>query len=118
MEHIAYDNRLLPDIGTSAQPEAERFIIIYRIIFRAVLVKKNGLFPQAENPGMKYGREMAYYEPLVSMNTETINLYWEIGEEIYRQQETNGWDERMKQIKRLVDNQKHFVINRARQYGI
>ena len=25
------------------------------------------------------------------MNTETINLYWEIGEEIYRQQETNGW---------------------------
>lgn len=26
-------------------------------------------------------------------------------------------DERMKQIKRLVDNQKYFVINRARQYG-
>ena len=26
-------------------------------------------------------------------------------------------DERMKKIKRLVDNQKYFVINRARQYG-
>lgn len=51
--------------------------------------------------------EIAGYEPLVNdvkelihkkqyhvlkiMNTETINLYWEIGEEIYRQQEINGW---------------------------
>ena len=49
------------------------------------------------------GVEIAGYEPLVNdvkelihkkqyhvlkiMNTETINLYWEIGEEIYRQQE-------------------------------
>ena len=31
------------------------------------------------------------YHVLKTMNTETINLYWEIGEEIYRQQETNGW---------------------------
>ena len=53
------------------------------------------------------GVEIAGYEPLVNdvkelihkkqyhvlkiMNTETINLYWEIGEEIYRQQEINGW---------------------------
>ena len=53
------------------------------------------------------GVEVAGYEPLVNdvkelihkkqyhvlkiMNTETINLYWEIGEEIYRQQEINGW---------------------------
>ena len=25
------------------------------------------------------------------INSETINLYWEIGEEIYRQQQENGW---------------------------
>ena len=25
------------------------------------------------------------------VNTETINLYWEIGEEIYRQQREKGW---------------------------
>ena len=53
------------------------------------------------------GVEIAGYEPLVNdvkelihkkqyhvlkiMNMETINLYWEIGEEIYRQQEINGW---------------------------
>lgn len=27
------------------------------------------------------------YHVLQTVNTETINLYWEIGEEIYRQQE-------------------------------
>ena len=31
------------------------------------------------------------YHVLQTVNTETINLYWEIGEEIYRQQEKNGW---------------------------
>lgn len=31
------------------------------------------------------------YHVLKLMNTETINLYWEIGEEICRQQEINGW---------------------------
>lgn len=31
------------------------------------------------------------YQILKVMNTETINLYWEIGEEIYRQQEEKGW---------------------------
>ena len=31
------------------------------------------------------------YEVLKKMNSETINLYWEIGEEIYRQQREKGW---------------------------
>lgn len=30
------------------------------------------------------------YQVLKLINSETINLYWEIGEEIYRQQEENG----------------------------
>ena len=29
------------------------------------------------------------YQVLKSINSETVNLYWEIGEEIYRQQEEN-----------------------------
>lgn len=53
------------------------------------------------------GVEIAGYEPLVNdvkelihkkqyhvlkiMNTETIHFYWEIGKEIYRQQEINRW---------------------------
>jgi len=31
------------------------------------------------------------YEVLKQINSETINLYWEIGEEIYRQQQEKGW---------------------------
>ena len=31
------------------------------------------------------------YQILKKMNAETINLYWEIGEEIYRQQQEKGW---------------------------
>ena len=31
------------------------------------------------------------YQVLKKMNLETINLYWEIGEEIYRQQQEKGW---------------------------
>lgn len=31
------------------------------------------------------------YQVLKKMNSETINLYWEIGEEIYRQQQEKGW---------------------------
>lgn len=31
------------------------------------------------------------YHVLQMVNGETINLYWDIGEEIYRQQEKNGW---------------------------
>lgn len=30
------------------------------------------------------------YQVLKLINSDTINLYWEIGEEIYRQQEENG----------------------------
>lgn len=58
--------------------------------------------------------EVSKYEPLVQdvkelihkkqyhvlqiMNIETINLYWEIGEEIYRQQEENGWGKSIVQV--------------------
>lgn len=31
------------------------------------------------------------YKVLKTINSETINLYWEIGEEIYRQQREKGW---------------------------
>lgn len=31
------------------------------------------------------------YKTLQMINSETINLYWEIGEEIYWQQQVNGW---------------------------
>lgn len=31
------------------------------------------------------------YDVLKTINAETINLYWEIGEEIYRQQQQKGW---------------------------
>lgn len=38
------------------------------------------------------------YHVLQVMNEETINLYWEIGEEIYRQQEQNGWGKSIVQV--------------------
>lgn len=38
------------------------------------------------------------YKVLKSINSETINLYWEIGEEIYRQQEENGWGKSIVQV--------------------
>lgn len=38
------------------------------------------------------------YHVLQVMNEETINLYWEIGEEIYRQQEENGWGKSIVQV--------------------
>lgn len=38
------------------------------------------------------------YHVLRVMNAETINLYWEIGEEIYRQQEENGWGKSIVQV--------------------
>ena len=31
------------------------------------------------------------FQAIKLINTETINLYWEIGEEIYCQQEEKGW---------------------------
>lgn len=38
------------------------------------------------------------YKVLKSINAETINLYWEIGEEIYRQQEKKGWGKSIVQV--------------------
>ena len=32
------------------------------------------------------------------INAETMNLYWEIGEEIYKQQEHNGWGKSIVQV--------------------
>lgn len=38
------------------------------------------------------------YQVLKLINSETINLYWEIGEEIYRQQEENRWGKSIVQV--------------------
>lgn len=38
------------------------------------------------------------YHVLQIMNAETINLYWEIGEEIYKQQEENAWGKSIVQV--------------------
>jgi Uncharacterized conserved protein len=38
------------------------------------------------------------FEALKIINAETINLYWEIGEEIYRQQEEKGWGKSIVQV--------------------
>ena len=38
------------------------------------------------------------YQVLISMNAETINLYWVIGEEIYRQQQEKGWGKSIVQV--------------------
>lgn len=38
------------------------------------------------------------YHVLRMINSETINLYWEIGEEIYRQQQENGWGKSIVQV--------------------
>ena len=38
------------------------------------------------------------YQILKSINSETVNLYWEIGEEIYRQQEENDWGKSIVQV--------------------
>lgn len=38
------------------------------------------------------------YKVLQAINAETINLYWEIGEEIYRQQKENGWGKSIVQV--------------------
>ena len=65
--------------------------------------------------GDEYGKnEIVGYEPLVNdlkqliqkkqyhvlrmINSETINLYWEIDEEIYRQQQENGWGKSIVQV--------------------
>lgn len=38
------------------------------------------------------------YNVLKMINSETINLYWEIGEEIYRQQQENEWGKSIVQV--------------------
>lgn len=38
------------------------------------------------------------YNVLKLINSETINLYWEIGEEIYRQQKDKGWGKSIVQV--------------------
>ncbi len=38
------------------------------------------------------------YKVVQLINAETINLYWEIGKEIYRQQEENGWGKSIVQV--------------------
>lgn len=38
------------------------------------------------------------YQVLKSINSETVNLYWEIGEEIYTQQEENDWGKSIVQV--------------------
>ena len=38
------------------------------------------------------------FQAIKMINTETINLYWEIGEEIYRQQREKGWGKSIVQI--------------------
>lgn len=38
------------------------------------------------------------YQVLKLINAETINLYWEIGEEIHRQQEENEWGKSIVQV--------------------
>ena len=41
--------------------------------------------------GLKELIHKKQYQVLKLINSETINLYWEIGEEIYKQQEEEGW---------------------------
>ena len=38
------------------------------------------------------------YRVLQRVNAVTINLYWEIGEEIYKQQKENGWGKSIVQV--------------------
>lgn len=38
------------------------------------------------------------YHVLKTINAETINLYWEMGEEIYKQQQEKGWGKSIVQI--------------------
>lgn len=47
------------------------------------------------------------YQVIKLINSETINLYWEIGEEIYRQQQEKGWGKSIAQVL-SVELQKEF----------
>lgn len=84
-----------------------------RWFFRNNVVNKSRTIGARNGDG--YGKsEIVGYEPLVNdlkllinkkqyhvlkmINAETINLYWEIGEEIYKQQEQNGWGKSIVQV--------------------
>lgn len=54
------------------------------------------------------------YQVLKSINSETVNLYWEIGEEIYRKQEENDWGKSIVQVL-STELQKEFP--RAKGYS-
>lgn len=57
------------------------------------------------------------YQVLKLINSETINLYWEIGEEIYRQQEENGWGKSIVQVL-STELQKEFLVQKDIQQPI
>lgn len=48
--------------------------------------------------GLKHLIQQKQYRALQMINSETINLYWEIGEEIYKQQEEKGWGKSIVQV--------------------
>ena len=56
------------------------------------------------------------YQVLKVLNAETINLYWEIGEEIYRQQEANGWGKSIVQVL-SKELQKEFPGAKGHSHG-
>lgn len=48
--------------------------------------------------GIKGLIQKKQFQALTLINTETINLYWEIGEEIYNQQNEKGWGKSIVQV--------------------
>lgn len=48
--------------------------------------------------GLKQLIQKKQYRVLKTVNSETINLYWQIGEEIYRQQKQHGWGKSIVQV--------------------
>lgn len=55
-----------------------------------------GYEPLVKN--LKQMIQQKQYRVLQMVNSETINLYWEIGEEIYKQQEEKGWGKAIVQV--------------------
>ena len=56
------------------------------------------------------------FQAIKMVNTETINLYWEIGEEIYRQQREKGWGKSIVQIL-AKELQKEYNKLQSGEYG-
>ncbi len=59
-------------------------------------IEKSGYTPFVEK--IKDLIQKKQYHVLKLMNSETINLYWEIGKEIYSQQELNSWGKSIVQV--------------------